>query len=128
GHLFCFDAATGKVVWGHNLPEKYGAKVAYWGYAGHPLVYKNLVVVPAGGKGSVVVAFDKETGAEVWRALDAAEVGYCPPTLIEAGGVTQLVYWSPEAVNGLNPDTGAVYWRVPLKPKHPMAIMGPPAA
>jgi outer membrane protein assembly factor BamB len=125
GHLFCLDADTGKVVWAHDLPAKYGTKQPYWGYSGHPLVYKDTLIVPAGGKGSVLVAFHKDTGAEVWKALDAPEIGYSPPTLIEAGGTTQLVYWSPEAVNGLNPDTGAVYWKVPLKPKHAMAIMAP---
>src|SRR5262245_35939640 len=50
GDLVCLDAATGKPVWAHNFPRDYGVTVQIWGYASHPLVYKNLVVTLVGGK------------------------------------------------------------------------------
>jgi outer membrane protein assembly factor BamB len=126
GDLLCLDATTGKPVWAHNFPKDYGVKVQVWGYASHPLVYKNLVVTLVGGKDALVVAFDKDTGKEVWKALDAKEPGYCPPKLIDAGGVRQLVFWYSGAVCGLNPDTGAVYWKIPVKkPASDMSIMAP---
>jgi hypothetical protein len=81
-----------------------------WGFAGHPLVHGDKVICLVGGKGSVAVAFDKETGKERWRALTAKEPGYCPPTLIEADGRKQLILWHPESINALNPDTGDLYW------------------
>jgi hypothetical protein len=55
-------------------------------------------------QGSTVVAIDKDTGKELWRALTAKEPGYCPPLIIEAGGKRQLIVWHPEAVNSLDPD------------------------
>lgn len=126
GHLICFDAATGKTIhWQKNLMEVYGIKAPMWGFTGHPLVYKNLLICLVGGEGSVVVAFDKDTGKEVWRALAAPEPGYNSPVLIQAGGVTQLVVWTPVSVNGLNPDTGAIYWTVPCAPMYSMSIMTP---
>jgi outer membrane protein assembly factor BamB len=125
GDLVCLDAAKGNVIWSKNLPQAYGAAVPLWGYAGHPLVYKNLLITTAGGSGSAVVAFDKETGREVWKALTAQEIGYSPPTLIEAGGVTQLVIFNGDGLTSLNPDDGRTYWSEPLKTAYAMAIMAP---
>lgn len=125
GDLFCLDAATGSVIWSKNLPKSYNAPLPLWGYAGHPLVHKNLLICTAGGKDSAVVAFDKETGNEQWKALDTAEIGYSPPTLIEAGGVTQLLIFHGKSINSLNPDTGRLYWSEPLATAFAMAIMAP---
>lgn len=125
GDLLCLDAATGSVIWSKNLPMTYGAPVPLWGYAGHPLVYKNLLICTVGGPGSVVVALDKSSGKEVWKALSAQEIGYSPPTLIEAGGVTQLLIFHGDGLNSLNPETGSLYWSEPLKTSFSMAIMAP---
>ncbi len=96
-----------------------------WGFAGHPLVYKGLVIALVGGKDAVAVAFDKDTGKELWRALSAKEPGYCPPTILELGGRRQLVIWHAEAVNGLDPETGRVLWTEPWKLNYGMAIATP---
>lgn len=125
GDLICLDAATGEVIWSKNLPQTYDAPVPIWGYAGHPLVYKNLLICLAGGKNSAVVAFDKRTGQEIWKALDTTDIGYSPPTLIEAGGVTQLLIFHGKSLNSLNPDTGSPYWSEPLATAFSMAIMAP---
>jgi outer membrane protein assembly factor BamB len=125
GNLLCLDAAKGSVIWSKNLPKTYNAPVPLWGYAGHPLVFKNLLICMVGGEGSAVVAFDKATGKEVWKALNTAEIGYSPPTLIEAGGVAQLLIFHGKSINGLNPDTGKLYWSEPLATAYAMAIMAP---
>ena len=125
GDLFCLDAASGKVVWSKNYPKDYGAKVQLWGFAGHPVVYQNLVICLVGGDGSTVVAFDKDTGAEGWKALSSADQGYNTPALIHAGGTDQLVVWTPRGLYGLNPTSGSKYWDVPLVPEYGMSIMSP---
>jgi outer membrane protein assembly factor BamB len=125
GDLFCLDAAKGTVLWSKNLPEAYKAPVPLWGYAGHPLVYKNLLICMAGGTDSAVVALDKDSGKEVWKALTTPEIGYSPPTLIEAGGVTQLLIFHGKGLASLNPGTGALYWTQPLPTAFSMAIMAP---
>lgn len=123
--LFCFDAAKGSVIWSKNLQKTYNAPLPLWGYAGHPLVHKNLLICTAGGKGSVVVALDKESGTEMWKALSAPEIGYSPPTLIDAGGVTQLLIFHGAGISSLNPDTGELYWTEPLATAFSMSIMAP---
>jgi outer membrane protein assembly factor BamB len=114
GDLVCLDAATGKSVWSKNLPEAYGTRPPVWGYSTHPLVAGDKVFVLVGGKDSAVVALNKDTGAEVWKALTVQEVGYAPPILIEAGGAKQLIAWHSEAVNALDPETGKLLWSVKL--------------
>ncbi len=125
GNLWCLDARTGCVRWSRDFVADYGARTPLWGVSAHPLVDGDKVFCVVGGEGSAAVAFDKYTGREVWRALSAAEQGYCPPTMIEHAGMRQLVIWHGEAINGLNPESGEVYWSVPLKPSYGMAIAAP---
>jgi outer membrane protein assembly factor BamB len=125
GNLACLDAVKGDAVWSRDLKKDYGIPAPMWGFAGHPLVDGNRLICLAGGKGSTVVAFDKDTGKELWKALTAKEPGYSSPVIYEAGGRRQLILWSAEAINGLNPETGEVYWTVPLATYGGMSIMTP---
>lgn len=125
GDLLCLDAVKGDVLWSKNLPKAYDAPVPLWGYAGHPLVYKDLLICMAGGKDSAAVALDKNTGKEVWKALNTPDIGYSPPTLIEAGGTVQLLIFHGKGINSLNPDNGQLYWSQPLVTSFSMAIMAP---
>jgi outer membrane protein assembly factor BamB len=125
GNLFCLDASNGSVVWGRELKKDYKTATPVWGFCGHPLVDGQKLICLVGGEGSVAVAFDKDTGKELWRALSAKEPGYCPPSIIEAGGVRQLLIWHSESINSLDPETGKVHWTVPLKPAYGMSISVP---
>ena len=125
GDLYCLNATTGKVIWSKNFPKDYKARVPMWGYCGHPLVYKNLVICIVGGEGAVAVAFDKDTGEEKWKALNAKEPGYSTPTIIKAAGVDQLVIWHAQAINGLDPLNGKLHWTLGLEPMYGMSIMAP---
>ncbi len=116
GDLNCFEADTGRIIWSKRFATDYGADTPIWGHAAHPLVYQNFLYCIVGGDGSVVVALDKDTGEERWRALTAGKQGYCAPSIITHNGIEQLVIWHPESVNGLNPYTGKVYWSEPLTP------------
>ena len=128
GNLLCLDAADGRLVWSKDFKKDYAAPTPIWGFCGHPLVEGDLLVCLVGGPGSVAVAFDKKTGAERWKALTASESGYCPPTIIESGGVRQLVIWDADNLNSLDPATGRVLWSQPLKPMYGMSIMAPQVA
>ncbi|MCO6453859.1 MAG: PQQ-like beta-propeller repeat protein [Pirellulaceae bacterium] len=125
GNLTCLDAGDGSVVWSRNFQLDFGAETPFWGHCGHPLVVGDLLICMVGGEGSVAVAFDKQTGKEVWRALSAPEPGYCPPTLIEAGGQPQLLIWHSTSLNSLDPRTGKVYWSEPLECNYKMSIVAP---
>jgi len=114
GNLTCLDAKTGKLVWARDFKTDFGIQTPVWGFAGHPLVDGNKLICLAGGTGSVVVAFNKQTGEELWRALSSKEPGYAPPMIYEFAGKRQLILWHPESVNSLDPETGKVFWTHPF--------------
>ncbi len=116
GNLFCLDAEKGTVIWSNDFKKSFQIKTPMWGFAGHPLAHGKKLFCLAGGNGSVTVAFDKDTGKELWRALSAKEPGYAPPMIYEFAGKQQLIIWHPEAVNSLDPETGTVFWTHPLTP------------
>src|SRR5437764_13012516 len=92
GDLCCLDATTGKPIWSKNLVKEYKVEEpAVWGYAASPLIDGDLLYTLAGGEGSAVVALNKETGKEVWKALTTEDVGYSPPMIYKAGGKRQVI-------------------------------------
>ncbi|MGL6074956.1 MAG: PQQ-binding-like beta-propeller repeat protein [Fimbriiglobus sp.] len=124
GNFRCVST-KGELLWEKDFPKDYKTETPIWGFCSHPLIYKNLVICIVGGEGSVAVAFDKNTGAEVWKALSASEPGYSAPAVIHAGGVDQLLIWHAKSVNSLDPLNGKKYWSSPLEPNYGMSIMMP---
>lgn len=125
GDLLALRVADGSIVWKKQLQQEYSVASPIWGFSAAPLVQGEFLYCMVGGNGQAVVAFDKMTGKERWKSVDAKDAGYAMPTLIESAGVTQLVVWTPETIQGLNPETGKVYWSLPLKPDYGMSIMVP---
>lgn len=119
GDFRCLDADTGHVRWARNLTKDYKVDAPVWGYAAHPLLYGRLLYSLVGGEGSAVVAFDKFTGKEVWRALTSQEVCYSPPMIYEIGGKRQLIIWLSDSINALDPATGKVHWTHAYPAKRP---------
>ena len=115
GRLFCFDVETGAVLWQKDYVEHYDTSVPVYGIASAPLVDGERLIALVGGEpDALVIAFDKRTGDELWRALPIiSELGYAHPVIYEAGGVRQLIIWHPEALASLDPETGRVYWEQP---------------
>jgi outer membrane protein assembly factor BamB len=88
GNLLSLDARTGAVIWRKDYVADYGTQVPTWGIASAPLVDGDRLIVIAGGQPDAkVVAFDKMSGKELWRALRSdSEPGYARPVIVEAGG------------------------------------------
>lgn len=125
GRLFALNVADGSVAWDKNLKQEYGVESPLWGFSASPVVDGERLYVMVGGDGHTIVALNKRTGEEIWRSLSAPNAGYSTPTVVQAGGVPQLLVWTPLALNGLNPQTGEPYWSVELKPDYDMSIMLP---
>jgi outer membrane protein assembly factor BamB len=116
GHFFCFNAENGNVIWNRNLFTEYKIKMPLWGLSASPLVEGNLVIVQIGGRGGAcVVAFDRVTGQEKWRALDDS-ASYSAPIVIEQAGKRIVVCWTAERLVGLDPLSGALDWQHPYPP------------
>lgn len=118
GEFRCLDAAKGDLVWTRNFMNDFHLEQPQtWGWAAHPLIYGEKIITLVGGTNSAVVAFEKATGKEVWRALTTREVGYAPPVIAKVGAQDQLIVWHSEAVAGLRPETGEVIWKVTYPPE-----------
>ncbi|MCH2125298.1 MAG: PQQ-like beta-propeller repeat protein [Pirellulaceae bacterium] len=122
GHLICFDVTDGTVVWSRNFVEDYKLTIPEWGIAAHPLVDGEQLICVVGGKDSVCIAFDKRTGQERWRALDARQPGYCAPMIYEIAGKRQLLIWHSDSINAIDPESGELYWSVPFESTFAMSI------
>ena len=127
GRLFCFDVETGAVRWQRDFVEDFDTSVPVYGIASAPLVDGERLITLVGGEpDALVVAFDKRTGDELWRALPViSEPGYAHPVIYQAGGVRQLIIWHPEALASLNPETGEVYWEQPWDVSMAVSIATP---
>ena len=127
GMLRCLDVETGELRWSKSYIDDYDTSVATWGIASAPLVDgERLIAIVGGEPDALVVAFDKHTGAELWRALDVVgEMGYGQPVIYEAGGVRQLIVWHAAALASLDPETGEVYWEEPWEVGAGMSVATP---
>lgn len=116
GHFFCFDAADGSVLWKKDLATEYQIRAPIWGIAAAPLIEEDLVILQIGGAGDAcLVAFDKKTGQERWRALPDRP-SYSSPIVIDQAGTRVLVCWTGDRVTGLDPLSGELYWDHPFTP------------
>src|SRR5262249_12576582 len=70
GRLHCIDREKGKKVWMRALHEEYTVPDSFFGVGTSPLLVGDNLFVNVGGKGSGVVALNKNTGKEVWKKLD----------------------------------------------------------
>ncbi|MCB1236950.1 MAG: PQQ-binding-like beta-propeller repeat protein [Verrucomicrobiae bacterium] len=112
GEVHCLDTATGRLIWERNLGKEF--EVWAMGCRASPLIDGDRLVLFVGAKpGACVMALDKRTGADVWRALDE-KILNSSPVVVEAGGRRQLIVWTAESVTALDPGTGAVLWRMPM--------------
>ncbi len=128
GHLFCLDAGTGRVLWSHELQKVCGMETPIWGFASNPLVEGKKLICMAGGGGTGVLAFDKDSGKEIWRALSSTGghgSGYGSPIIAEAGSRRQLIVWHTAAVSSLDPETGKVLWEQPFRIKQGQTVPTP---
>jgi outer membrane protein assembly factor BamB len=125
GDLLCLDCQSGKVQWSVNFPKDFQAELPIWGFAASPLLDGEKLICMVGGPAALVVAFNKDTGKEIWRALKTKELGYCPPMIYEFGGKRQLVIWHPQAINGLDPETGKSLWSQPFAVRAQLSVPTP---
>src|SRR5205823_4485336 len=100
----------GKQLWQTKVGE--GRDGRGWGSASSPILYKDLVIVPAVVESQSLIALNKETGKEVWKA-EAPGFGstWGTPILVEVDNKrTDLVFGVPYEIWGFNPDTGKLRW------------------
>jgi outer membrane protein assembly factor BamB len=113
GELRSLNAATGAVRWGKNILSDNQAENLPWAMSASPLVVDDKVIVlPGGTSGKSVVAYNKTTGAPVWRVQNDRQA-YVSPMLVTLAGKRQVLVVSASRVFGLAPENGALLWSQP---------------
>jgi outer membrane protein assembly factor BamB len=109
GRLLALDVKSGRVAWSHELWKELGGKVHGRGYSSSPIAYAGTVILPVGGRGQGLMAFDQSDGRVVWKGSDLVPAP-SSPILIEVDGQEQLVVFHAKGVAGVDPRSGATYW------------------
>lgn len=112
GDLVAVDLVTGRPRWKRALVAEFGSAVPHWGITTSPLVVGRAVVVLTGGAEGAVTAFDRDTGAVLWRA-GADGASYQSPMLARVAGEARIVVGGDEFLFALDPADGREVWRHP---------------
>jgi len=114
GVLKALARADGKELWSWHLLDQLGGDVLRWGYSASPILEGGRVIVLVGGDQAGVIAFDPKTGEKAWEG-PKTRVSFASPIVIEVGDQRQLLYFSHDALNALNPQTGESLWHHEMK-------------
>ena len=142
GDLYAIDIKTHQPVWKKNVWTDFGGQPAakseggfsglqgggkfpVWAIAQCPLLYGNLLIVASQAPEAGVVAYNKLTGAVVWKTPSLGRVGFVSPSIAKISGEDQVVMITassgrgpggsnatpePSNVVGINPKNGDVLW------------------
>jgi outer membrane protein assembly factor BamB len=114
GDLYCLSAATGKPKWSKNILTDNEAKNIHWAMAGAPLIVDDMVIVTPGGTGGKsIVAYNRLTGAPLWKSLDD-RAAYTSPIVATLAGKRQIVWISGERAVGIRVEDGKLLWEYPF--------------
>jgi outer membrane protein assembly factor BamB len=117
GTMTATQTATGKRLWQRNPMRELSAPKGYFGAASSPLLAAGKLIAAIGGPGGAgIVAFDLNSGKEVWRALDD-EAGYSSPVAANIRGKTLLASTPATGPSRSNSDGARVRRRRSTRPR-----------
>jgi outer membrane protein assembly factor BamB len=117
--LYAYDF-KGTLVWKKDLGSIIKAGL---GPGTSPILYKKLIILQCDqemGTGSYIVALDKKTGEEAWRANRDTRRSWATPLVINTGMRDELIASGAEMVVSYDPATGKELWRANGTQSHPI--------
>jgi outer membrane protein assembly factor BamB len=120
----CLTAATGRLLWAHNLLKEQQARNLYYGLSGSPLIVDDTVIVQGGEGARTLLAYHKVTGAPAWQAMSDKQA-YMSPMLVTLAGERQLLVVTAGRAAGLRPGDGSELWSFPWTVPYDNSIAQP---
>jgi outer membrane protein assembly factor BamB len=117
--LYCYDL-DGRLQWKVSLG---GFAKAGMGPGTSPVLFDDLIILQCDtemGDGSFLVALNRRTGKEVWRAQRHTRRSWATPLLVPVGDHVEMVAAGAEETIAYNPRTGAELWRANGTESHPI--------
>lgn len=99
----------GRVLWQKKICDF----VTHQGFASSPALHESLVLVSADHRGGGVIAgLDRNSGQIVWSVPRPKLPNYTSPSIVQAGGRTQMVLAGCNLLTSLDPATGRKLWEL----------------
>jgi outer membrane protein assembly factor BamB len=107
--LVCYDFA-GKEIYRKSPGEFHSVH----GFCSSPVLYKDMVILNCDQDAPAdIVAYERETGKERWRAPRPNRTrSYCTPLIRTLGGREQLMLSGTKCVASYDPNNGKELWRI----------------
>jgi outer membrane protein assembly factor BamB len=111
GQLAALDR-SGAIVWQRHLASENGAFDIQWGHGSSPVLHgEHLILLCDQPARSYLVALDKKTGKDVWKAdRGKGRASYSTPLVIEGPFGTEIVVNSTERIDAYDAKTGNFLW------------------
>ena len=113
GQLVALDM-NGKPVWQRNLGREISPFDINWGHASSPTLFGDTLLLLCDHQpASYLLAVDKKTGRERWRAdRGRGRMSYTTPFVVDTSTGPELIVNSSERVDAYDPRSGAFLWHV----------------
>ena len=102
----------GTTAWERHLGKDYAPFDIQWGHGSSPVLYGDSVILLCDHPtASYLVALDKTTGKERWKAdRGKGRSSYSTPLVVEGASGPELIVNSSERIDAYDPRTGALLW------------------
>ena len=124
GILNVYDLQTGKQLWTRDIWQQYDATKLERGYSASPIAFRGMLILPVGGQGSGIVAFDLNSGKEVWKSTDF-QAAYSSPILTTLASRPQLICLMEQDLVALDPNNGKQLWSYEYQPTNTVHVASP---
>ncbi len=112
--IYTFYGKSGVIAFDHSGKQLWqadvGSRTHEWGSAASPVLWKNLVFINASVESDSLVALDRKTGKEKWRAEGIPEAWNTPVVVTTKSGRQELVVATQGKIRGFDPATGKSLW------------------
>ena len=112
--VYCFFGKTGVFAFDHDGKELWqadvGSKTHGWGTSASPVLYKEMVFINASVESESLIALDRNTGKELWRAGNIKEAWNTPVVVNNVDGNPELIVATQGNIQAFNPNTGKQLW------------------
>ncbi len=113
-HVYVFYGKTGVFAFDHDGKQVWqadvGSKTSGWGSASSPTLHQDLVFINASVESDSIVALDRRTGEEKWRAKGIRESWNTPVIVTAKSGRQELIVAAQGKVLAFDPIGGKPLW------------------
>jgi outer membrane protein assembly factor BamB len=111
GQLVALDM-KGTMIWQRHLGQEIAPFDVIWGHSSSPTLFGDLLILLCDHEpASYLLAVDKRTGKERWRAdRGKGRMSYSTPLVVDTPSGPELIVNSSERVDAYDPRTGTLLW------------------